>query len=527
MNLRIQERLNEKFKHGERRLIFWYDDNADYAEEIDSLQLDHAKLHKLSKDNIFFTKYLLEYEDKENSYLIYAPFPKPVDKDNHLADMFYYSEPFYTDRVSELCIDLHIPEKYKKQLSQYPKFWRSIERIEKFAALGIENYNQEIIEVGLLAVLAGVKVPRFEEVLKTLIISGEYGENKYITAFDKMGLLPSFWQLCQKYYGYNEEKPTLEKLVVTLLMTYTAHHFRGDLPKPWQPFLSYKKNDSAVFISNLMNNMLYQERYDRIAHEIAFKIKVEEFLNNVPVENYFECDTFETFDINIIKHLASLLVSNAAPLSEEYQEVIKNRSSKKHFAAKYVFYYQAIAKADKLLAEIEKFTKAHAKDADEMIKLYTAAWAKIDRYYRNFYIAFDQIGSNEILYELRKLVENTYTNRYLMKLSILWADKLETISSFGELTGQKQFDFYRRIVAPAVKKECTAVIISDGFRYECGMELDERLKEKANASSELQYMISLLPSYTRLGMAGLLPHNSLTFTAGYDVLVDGEPCVSL
>ena len=522
----IQEKLNEEFRSSDRKLVFWYDDNAEFAEEIDSLKIENAKIYKLTGDNALYTKYFLECEDRENSYLIYAPFPKPADKENHLADMVYYSKQFYADRVSLLCADLHIPEKYKDQLSQYTKFWRSNDRIERFAALGIENYNPETIEIGLLAVMAGVKVPSFEEVLKTVIISGEYVENKYIIAFEKMGLLKCFWQLCEKYYGYNEEKPTLEKLVVTLLMTYTAHRFKGDLPKPWQPFISYKKNDAAVFLSNLMNNMLYKDQFDMIAGQIAIKIKAAEYLKNVLVESYFECDTFEVFDINIIKHLASVLVSNAAPLTEDYKEVIKKRSSKKHFASKYASYYHAIDKADKLITEIQKFSQDSAKDADEVIKLYTTKWANIDKHYRGFYIAFDHIEPNDSLHELRNLVENIYTNSYLMKLSIIWADKLEMISSFGQLSAQKQYDFYNRIVAPAAKKECTVVIISDGFRYECGMELHSRFKEKANTSSELQYMISVLPSYTRLGMAGLLPHKSITFTAGHDVMVDGEPCFS-
>lgn len=522
----IQEKLNEEFRSSDRKLVFWYDDNAEFAEEIDSLKIENAKIYKLTGDNALYTKYFLECEDRENSYLIYAPFPKPADKENHLADMVYYSKQFYADRVSLLCADLHIPEKYKDQLSQFTKFWRSNDRIERFAALGIENYNPETIEIGLLAVMAGVKVPSFEEVLKTVIISGEYVENKYIIAFEKMGLLKCFWQLCEKYYGYNEEKPTLEKLVVTLLMTYTAHRFKGDLPKPWQPFISYKKNDAAVFLSNLMNNMLYKDQFDMIAGQIAIKIKAAEYLKNVLVESYFECDTFEVFDINIIKHLASVLVSNAAPLTEDYKEVIKKRSSKKHFASKYASYYHAIDKADKLITEIQKFSQDSAKDADEVIKLYTTKWANIDKHYRGFYIAFDHIEPNDSLHELRNLVENIYTNSYLMKLSIIWADKLEMISSFGQLSAQKQYDFYNRIVAPATKKECTVVIISDGFRYECGMELHNRFKEKANTSSELQYMISVLPSYTRLGMAGLLPHKSITFTAGHDVMVDGEPCVS-
>jgi uncharacterized protein (TIGR02687 family) len=527
MNLQtIQEKLNEEFRSSERKLVFWYDDNAEFVEEVDSLQLENAKLHKLTGDNALYTKYFLECEDQENSYLIYAPFPKPADKENHLADMVYYSKQFYADRVSLLCADLHIPEKYKDQLSQYTKFWRSNDRIEKFAALGIENYNPETIEIGLLAVIAGVKTPSFEEVLKTVIISGEYTENKYVTAFDKMGLLKSFWRLCQKYYGYVEEKPTLEKLVVTLLITYTAHRYKGDLPKSWQPYISHKKNDIAVFVSNLMNNMLYKDQFDLIAEQIAVKIRVADFFKNAPVESYFECDTFEVFDINIIRHLASVLVSNAAPLSEDYKEVIEKRSSKKHFASKYASYYHAIDKADKLITEIQKFSQDSAKDADEVIKLYTTKWANIDKHYRGFYIAFDHTESNDSLHELRNLVENIYTNSYLSKLSIMWADKLEILSSFGQLSVQKQYDFYNRIVAPATKKECTVVIISDGFRYECGMELHNRFKEKANTSSELQYMISVVPSYTRLGMAGLLPHKSITFTAGHDVMVDGEPCFS-
>jgi hypothetical protein len=92
--------------------------------------------------------------------------------------------------------------------------------------------------------MAGVKTPSFEEVLKTVIISGEYTENKYITAFDKMGLLKS---PSGNYAGNTmvtlRRNRRSEKLVVTLLITYTAHRFKGDLPKPWQPFISHKKND--------------------------------------------------------------------------------------------------------------------------------------------------------------------------------------------------------------------------------------------------------------------------------------------
>lgn len=523
---RIQEKLNEEFNSSERRLVFWYDDNAEFAEDIDSLQLANARLHKLTEDNIFYTKYLLECLDQENHYLIYAPFPRPADRDNHLVDMLYYSKQFYADRVSLLCADLNIPLKYKEQLSRYPKFWRSKERINKFAALGIERYNPEIIESGLLAVLAGVKTPSFEEVVKTVIIGGEYLKNDHTAVFEKMGLLGSFWQLCEKYFAYRDEKPTLEKLVITLLLTYTAHSYQGELPGAWQPFITPRKNDIAVFISNLMNNMLYKEQYDLLAKQAAAKINAADYLQEVHPESYFECDTFEEFDSNIVRHFASLLVSNTAPFSKEYREVIKKRKTRKHFSSKFAHHYQALLRADGLLAKIKEFSLDSAKDAEEIITFYTTSWANIDRHYRDFYTAFDRIAAKESLYELRDLVENIYTNGYLLKLAVMWADKLETISSFEQLPGRKQCRFYEDIVAPAAKKETTVVIISDGFRYECGIELHNRFEERANNHSNLQYMLSVLPSITRLGMAAMLPHRSIAVSSEGDVRVDGEPCAS-
>ena len=527
MNLEtIAERLNDKFKSSDRKLVFWYDDNGEFAEEIDTLPLEGAKLHNLTGDNVFYTKYFLECVDRENNYLIYAPFPKPQDRDNHLADMVYYSETFYADRVSLLCADLQIPERYKEQLAGYPKFWRSNERVERFAALGIENYNPESIDIGLLSVLAGIRIPSFEEVVKAVILSGDFADNKYIAAFDKLGLLKSFWQLCEKYYGFQDENPTVEKLVVTLLITYTAHRYKGELPKSWEPYVAHKKNDIAVFVANLMNNMLYKDQFDSIADQIAIKIKANDFFKSVPVEGIFECDTFEVFDQRIINHLASILVSTSEPLTETYREVTKKRSSKKHFAAKFAYHYKAIDKADQMLTDIGQFDQDSVKNADEAIYLYTTKWAKIDRHYRGFYTAFDRIEANDSLYALRNLVEKVYTNSYLMKLSVLWAEKLDQLDCFGQIAGQKQYNFYRQIAATAARKESTVVIISDAFRYECGLELHDRFKDKANSSSELSYMVSVLPSYTRLGMASLLPHKAISFTEDYDVLVDGEPCHS-
>lgn len=529
MNLQtIQEQINKKFQGDSRRLVFWYDDKGEFINDVDSLVLDNATIYRLTGDNTLYTKFLFECEDLTNNYLIYAPFPKPADKDNHLADTAYYSRQFFTDRVSLLCSTYAIPEKYQEQLSHYGKFWKSTERIDKFVALGIEEYNPEIIEIGLLAVMVGETTPSLDEILKKMINRGGLKENKYLVEFEKMDLLSSFWALCAKYYGYTEENKSFEKLVATLLVTHTANSFTGELPKSWQPFVSHKKNDVSIFVSNFMNNIYLQDRYDEIAREIGRKLKVDDFSASVPTEKYFECDTFAAFDVLIIKTVVEGLVNRGAPLPEEHREMIRNRSARKHFSQTYQHHYKALDKADQLVGGIQAFSKEllEVGNADGFIQMYAQKWESIDRYYRGFYTAYDKIQGDEALHELRGWVENLYTNAYLLKLSIAWADTLVKVSGWNQLAGEKQWHFYQRQVAPAVKREVTVVIISDALRYEAGVELDKRLNERANTKSEISPMISVLPSFTRLGMASLLPHQSLTINSACDVLVDGMPCLS-
>ena len=88
LNLKqIIDKLNEEFTGDTRKLVFWYDDKGEFVEDMENVELDNAKVYFLRRDNQFQTKYFLEREDKTTNYLIYAPFPKPDVKANHLEDM--------------------------------------------------------------------------------------------------------------------------------------------------------------------------------------------------------------------------------------------------------------------------------------------------------------------------------------------------------------------------------------------------------------------------------------------------------
>ena len=64
LNLKqITDKLNNEFASDVRRLVFWYDVNAEFQDDIDNLELINAKVLHLEADNQFYIKYFLERED--------------------------------------------------------------------------------------------------------------------------------------------------------------------------------------------------------------------------------------------------------------------------------------------------------------------------------------------------------------------------------------------------------------------------------------------------------------------------------
>ncbi len=338
-----------------------------------------------------------------------------------------------------------------------------------------------------------------------------------------MGILHVFWQLCQKYHGYSDEKPTLEKLVITLLITYTAHYFKGELPKAWLPLISTKKNDIVVFISNFMNNMLYRDKFISLADKISRKIKVKDYMSTLDIDCFIDCDTFSQFDELIIDKLISWFKEEAkAPqgLLSKIKAIVKTRIEM-YYKDVFNYEYKILDSALSLIS-ISELPKAK----DDIVDKYVKELYWVDTAYRKFYITYDRLENNSKFAEIRQLIENFYSNAFLAKLSVAWCDKLEEYKSYQGLPQTRQWEFYDKYVDPAVKKETTVVIISDGLRYDCGAELQSKSNDSVKYSAELDYMISCLPSYTKLGMAALLPHEQITFTDNYEVLVDGLPVAS-
>ena len=228
LNLKqITDKLNSEFTGEVRKLVFWYDANAEFVDDVDTMDLVNAKVLHLEPDNKFYTKYFLECVDTTTNYLVYAPFAKPAIRENHLADTIKYSKEFFADRASLLTLDLGIDERYKPVIQHYIKFFGEKNRTQAFYDMEIDNFNRNTIEIALMSILCKCKTlsPSYEEVLRVVLTakvnsteSGRQGEsaragrcsgpegslgcvefedNPYLAEFMKYDLLDAFSRQAQ------------------------------------------------------------------------------------------------------------------------------------------------------------------------------------------------------------------------------------------------------------------------------------------------------------------------------------------
>lgn len=534
----IQDQLNTIFSKSTTRIIFWFDDKGEYEDEVAELLLDNAKLHILNGMNWFYSKWLLNEFDTEGKYLVYAPFPKPSDAENPLADMYYYSVPYYTDRVSQMSQEIGIDNRFKEHLAQYSNFWKNKIRIEKFKELGIDHFNVETIDIGLIAVLTNVKTPKFEEIIRQLLLNDN---EAYMKALEDNGLLEKFWELCEKNFGYQSENPNMDDLAACMLLTYASVALKDTLPTVLKSYVLKKKNDVVVFIRNLMDNVLYQDAYDALSEKVDKTLRVVSRIRedlkkdadkskdqSAQLLDITNCDAFRELDHILIDWALDQLndeILDAQIDGMDLAQIAEQRTAKScHFGNVYKNEYQAIKYAYQMMKAVSVLEVT--SDIKAMVADYQKRTYLIDSYYRWFYRAYDCIEDTEHFAQVRERIENMYSFTYLQKVTPKWNQKL-TDDMVADTGLKRQKDFYRNYLKAYEGKHRVIVIISDAFRYECAKELMERLELDEKCTPKLECMISGLPSVTPVGMASLLPHKDLQVDEKLNVTVDGQTCGDL
>lgn len=521
----LEDNFNKETIDGSKRnIIFWYDAETEFVDDIKDLELEGVEILHLTDNNSFYIKYLLEKEDLESNYLIYSPNPRPTPRENWLLDIEKYSGEFSTDKATVIMRNLGVKdESLRGVFKSYIKFFGNKERYKRFASYKKEITTEDDIHIGVLSTLCKLSISDLEQVVKSLLMEETEEENKFMEDIRKFGNEEAFWQLVKNYYGFEMPEQSLENLMIMFLVTDLSYTLESKIPTSWDKFLSSKKADAIVFISHFMNHSQDGKAYNTLASKMEEKLNVKKYIKKWDIEDYLSCDTFISFDEEIISWLIQNLTSDIGEY-ERYRKII-NRRRTTHWFPYLSNEYDSIYYAMEILRLESELGKAiKGSTAYEVVDNYTKTYYLFDLFYRKFYLAYDKIDNKDKFNELVKIIENTYNHWYLQELSMKWSSRVdEELSSDIRIDGLiKQQDFYKKFINPHISKDDRVfVIISDAFRYDVAKEFTDILNRDRRGKAELEFMQGVIPSYTKLGMASLLPHETIEITDNGEILVDG------
>jgi uncharacterized protein (TIGR02687 family) len=519
-----------------RKIVFWYDKDGT-ADEEGLLQIGEAlgekgiKLHVLD-NNFFATKKMLEKDDTESSYLIYSGEAEREPDQNWLLDIQLYSGRFENSRISDIKSEFGI-EGYDldRFLEKHQQFFASKKRVVPLKRMFQSDWRDEEFTLGFLGVLSSSATTDLKEIIRKILINSlEENSNSIWEDVVRFELVEEFWDLVNRYFGYQSEEPTLRKLFLSFVITHISRNTDIDLKK-YKAYSNSLSNECEIFIRGWMDNSrdlgVFDEYCKLILEDNSGQLR--KYLNTeikkYDVNDYIEAESLALFDKHIIHRIVDEL-DNDKEDYDSYLEWISSRKTK-HWYPDFENIYNALEYAVKLHQFAKEFNEENLGDQDlnRFFRNYTERYYLMDYYYRKFYYYHDKDREKEDLKTTREEVEKLYNNRLLDKLLTRWSEFIgqEMNGRWNIELIDRQDEFYKLYIKNIIsrnEKDKIAVIISDAMRYEVAAELQDVLNKDTRGTVELKYMTGSLPSYTKLGMASLLPHEKLEYR-NQSVFADG------
>jgi uncharacterized protein (TIGR02687 family) len=519
-----------------RKIVFWYDKDGTADEEGleqigEALAEKGIKLHVLD-NNFFATKKLLEKDDTESGYLIYSGEAEREPEQNWLLDIQLYSERFENSRLSDIKSEFGI-ERYDldRFLEKHKQFFASKKRVLPLKRLYQRDWRDEEFTLGFLGVLSGSATADLKEIVRKILIdSPDENSNTIWEDIVRFDLVEEFWDMVNRYFGYRSEEPTLKKLFLSFIVTHVSRNTDIDLRK-YKAYSNSLSNECEIFIRGWMDNSRDSGIFDEYCRLLLDENngQLDKYLNaeirKYDVNAYIEAESVPLFDTHVIRKIVDELDNDREDF-DSYLEWIASRKTK-HWYPDLENLYSALEYAVRLYQFAKEFNEENLGDQDlnRFFRNYAERYYLMDYYYRKFYYHYDKDSQKDDLKTTREDIEKLYNNRLLDRLLTRWSELIST-----EMDGRwnvelidRQDEFYKLYIKKIINrndKDKIAVVISDAMRYEVAAELRDVLNKDTRGTVELKYVAGSLPSYTKLGMASLLPHETLEYR-NQSVFADG------
>lgn len=509
MSNQIQTALSRLFE--KHRIIFWYDTKQELREDFESVSLSNVE--KLEIDNNEYgLKYRILREAPEQKFLLYKSGPQPADLDNWLLDVQLAQGEFRTDQVAIWLSELELGLEFSEAVKAHSEFFGAVKRKEALKKSLKSDDTTGQLRLKMLAVCVGSE-PRMDSVVETLLQQLADSRDEGIRLIERCQLETFLWEQVTRFYGYQADKPSLRDFVIELFKSCYAMGTDGDVKMT---------GDALVFLKRWKDSRQFETGFEALSAECADVLSIEQDLDKRDFRDLIELDYFRLIDQKVISDLVRAVVARTVSSGDVSLWVRQRRQG--HWYSEFRHLYEAVEYAARFTQALGEARLAMDSLADG-VRRYTETWYQLDQLYRKFTYHVRMSGQASLMGDLSDQVENLYTTNYLLKLGDEFQAHVEAAERWEAFPVLPQHYFFEQWVRPFLKKDNrVCVIISDAMRYEIGDELLSLIRQEDRYSAKLEPVLSMLPSYTQLGMAALLPGQSRSIADNDTgtVLVDGQ-----
>ncbi|WP_028121260.1 BREX-1 system phosphatase PglZ type A [Epilithonimonas tenax] len=514
----ITEKIKQKFSEIDYPILFLFDADKEYEEELMSYDQSDFKIVTVDR-NFFAVKHAVEFKEKSDKILLYHLSEEPKEKEyiNYpLTDLLLAGNILAMDEISDLLHQYKIPLQQRENVGLVKK-WIKAKKNQSKILPALTNKPFEISKL-------------YTAVVSIILEEKKTGNIAFnlIRIFEILQEGQTAWEKKQQIL-VNAGLDETVKLNIAQLLSIEAEDLRFDtLKNLWlqlkynlltapiaeaEPIDVYKtlkiKDDTAkIKITNFFKD--WQDDKNKSLHFETIFDELGASINEEKIYQWY--GSAQEYGIRTKKIVQSLLSNSLKEILINPSEIVSQYASFNNNSEQYEGYEQKVSfilNTARFFEMIRRYSDFVFNKPQEYIQRYEKELYKLDGFYRVAFTAYQQF-SEEMLsdYETVFAELNKTYDQYLIDVNNPWVKSLDEIGfDFDKLTTAKQFNFYNDFVAPITNKK--VVIISDAFRYELGIELMNELKVESDNNITCSAMLASIPSYTNLGMSNLLPNKTI------------------
>ncbi len=534
------------------RIVFWNDPAKDFLSLFDdelAAPVEGVSVIRLDQIPALQVKLQVERDEPTTKFLLYSPTPEPEDPlSDWLFDIRLYARSFHADRGA-LDVDALglTTASLREHLNLRRKFLDSKDRFGRLKNLVQPDDTSDDLDRKMVSVVTKSDQAEDDTILRTLLHAFAKTEEAIDLSespaiwdqVEKYDLDAWFWKTIKKRFGYSEESPRLGNLVMRLFVTDFAQSLAGPVPQRLENLLlpAAGRNNAVVFMGRWRDSASRGSSFDALSEHVAEKLNIGECVGSLDLDALLAVQTFLAVEKTIARLLRDRVLETRDQIDAEAIVDVSRKRQAGHWANASIpgtaprkplaSVYEALGYAADFFELVNRHRLGfEGGDARQLYGSYTKTLFRFDQLYRLFNEEADQTLSWDVLKELRDEVERAYANWFVPTLALAWDQHLPALLEKWHLEEvPNEYSFFAKHVQPRLAEgdnRKVFVVISDAFRYEAAEELTSELNGKYRFTARLSSQLAVLPSYTALGMASLLPHQRLSYNEAGKVLADGQ-----